>query len=81
MYPNGTAKTRYTVMSCSSEGACLLGLKMLRSWDPSRLGLLDDSRDARLPDLFFSERVGVLGADSEPMNLKGVAASDCREEA
>lgn len=53
---------------------------MLRSCDPSRLGL-DDSRDERLPDFFFRERVGVLGADSDPMNLKGVAASGCREAA
>ena len=58
-------------------GAHLLGLKMLRSWEPSRLGLVDDSRDTRLPAFFFKERVGVLGADPEPMNLKGVAATDC----
>ena len=50
---------------------------MLRSWEPSRLGLAGASRDARRPGLFLEERVGVLGADSEPVNLKGVAASAC----
>ena len=67
---NSTEKT----LALLGHGACLLWLKMLRSL---RLGLGDASREVRLLAFFLRERVGVLGADSEPMNLKGVAASGC----
>ena len=67
---NSTRKT----LALLGHGACLLGLKRLRS---SRLGRGEASREVRLPAFFLREREGVLGADSEPMNLKGVAASGC----
>jgi hypothetical protein len=50
---------------------------MLQSCRASALGLAVDSCEVRLPGRLFWERVGVVGADSEPMNLNGVALAGC----
>lgn len=50
---------------------------MQRSCRASPLSPVLDSCEVRLPGRLFWERVGVVGADSEPVNLKGVALAGC----